>query len=40
MSVGRVVSMHLTCEVTTETYELGESLPLAVGLSFELLRAP
>jgi hypothetical protein len=35
-----VVSIHLTLEVTGQAYELGESLPLAVVLSFELLRAP
>jgi hypothetical protein len=29
-----------TAESTPETYELGESLPPAVVLSFELLRAP
>jgi hypothetical protein len=35
-----VVSIDFTCTVTTQTYELGESLPPAVVRSFELLRAP
>ena len=38
--LNELVSMASTAALTPETYELGESLPLAVVLSFELLRAP